>query len=75
MSNPIIELRSTTRVTPSFRKFEEGVVPGVHVRTGKANTFVPYERLREVADELHDIADVYDEKIESGELAAEVDAL
>lgn len=71
MSTPITTMRSIVRVKPYAWRDGESIIPGASARRGKANLFVPYEQLREVADMFHDIADDYEAAERAGTLGEE----
>lgn len=64
----ITTMRSIVRTKPYSWHDGDAVIPGASLRLSKANLFVPYEQMREVADMLHDICDAYDEAEAEGRL-------
>lgn len=71
MATPITTMRSTVRVKAYAWRDGEAIIPGASLRRSKANLFVPYEQLRAVADQLHDLADDYEEAERAGTLGEE----
>lgn len=65
MSNPFSEtegkFKTRVKVAPKFWHHDEGSIPGVRIRVGKGSVFIPRDQLRTVCDELHDIADDYED--------------
>lgn len=64
----ITTMRSIVRIKPYSWHDGDAIIPGASLRLSKANLFVPYEQMREVADMLHDICDTYDEAERQGRL-------
>lgn len=60
MSKPVARMHNIVRVNPYTRCVTEGTNPGAQVRVSRALVFVPFEQLRSVADQLHDLADRYE---------------
>lgn len=53
---------ATIRVTSAQWRGEESVTEGVRVSAARTSLFVPHYRLREVADQLHDAADHFEDR-------------
>lgn len=71
MASLVTNMRSNARVKPHAWRDGEDLIPGASVRRSKANLFIPFAQLREVADQLHDIADEYEEAERAGTLGKE----
>lgn len=51
----------TPKVESTEWRDGETLTPGVKIRQGRGWVFLPIDTLREVADQLHDLADSYED--------------